>query len=135
MSAVRPLGPLRWVIIALTVATAAIHLWLAFQFPGQPDRVFILNGLGYLVLLALLFLPIPALQRYHGWITWILIAYTAITVVGWVFLGLGSPFSGMAIDMGSPLTWLAYADKIIEIALIVCLWLDWQQRRVAIARG
>lgn len=135
MSGVRPLGPLQWVIIALTVATAAIHLWLAFQFPGQPDLVFILNGLGYLALLAFLFLPVSGLQRYHNWIAWMLIAYTAVTVVGWVFLGLGSPLSGMAIDLRSPLTWLAYTDKIIEIALIVCLWLDWQQRRTAVTRS
>ena len=135
MSAARPFGPLQWAIVALTIATAVIHLWLAFQFPGQPDRVFILNGIGYLALLALLMLPVPALQRYHGWIAWILIAYTAITVVGWVFLGVGSPLSGVAIDFGSPLTWLAYVDKLIELALIGCLWLDWQRRRTPVARS
>ena len=41
---------LRIGIVVLTLATALIHLQLNF-----PDPVFILNGLGYLTLLAALF--------------------------------------------------------------------------------
>lgn len=69
-SAVAP-GTLRIGIIVLTAATALIHLQLNF-----PDPVFILNGLGYLTLLAALYLPVPQLalprlgalgsSRLHG---------------------------------------------------------------------
>ena len=48
-------GPLRIGVILLTVGTAVIHLYLGLQ--GFP--LFILNGLGYLALLAALILPIP----------------------------------------------------------------------------
>lgn len=104
----RKLGPLQYGIIALTLATAAIHFFLLF-----PDKVFILNALGYLTLLGALYLPIPALDRYHNWVRWALIIYTAITVVLWAFIGSRE--------------WLAYLTKAIEIALIVLLWIEGQQ--------
>jgi hypothetical protein len=50
---------LRAGIVLLTLGTALIHLQLDF-----PDPVFILNGLGYLTLLAALYLPIPRIARY-----------------------------------------------------------------------
>lgn len=52
---------LRIVVILLTLATAIIHLQLNF-----PDPIFILNGLGYLGLIAALSLPIPQLEDYQG---------------------------------------------------------------------
>ena len=42
-------------VVLLTLTTATVHLSLLF-----PDPAFILNGLGYLALLAALYLPIPA---------------------------------------------------------------------------
>ncbi len=110
MSKTHAMGPLQWAIILLTVATAAIHLVLGLQFAGGIDPIFILNGIGYLGLVALLYLPIPALERYRGIIRWVLIAYTAVTVLAWVQIGVRSP--------------TAYIDKTIEIALILCLWVD-----------
>ena len=53
--------PIRLGIIALTIATAIVHLYLGFQ--GLP--LFVLNGLGYLALLAALCLPIPRLDPYR----------------------------------------------------------------------
>ena len=50
---------LRTVIAVLTLVTALINLQLNF-----PDPVFILNGLGYLTLLAALYLP--SLPRYRN---------------------------------------------------------------------
>lgn len=116
MNTARAFGPLQWAIVLLAAATAAIHLWLAFQFPAGPDPLFILNGLGYLGLTALLYLPIPALARYRNLVRWVLIAYTLVTVLAWVFIGVRSP--------------LAFVDKAIEIALVICLWLEWSQARV-----
>lgn len=92
-------------IILLTLGTAGIHLQLAF-----PDPVFILNGLGYLGLLAALYLPVPQLARYQNIARWTLICYTALTVVLWMFIG--------------ERTTIGYADKVIEVALIALLLIE-----------
>lgn len=56
---------LRVGIVALILGTAFIHLSLNF-----PDPVFILNDLGYLALLAALFLPIERIARYRNVARW-----------------------------------------------------------------
>jgi uncharacterized membrane protein len=95
-----------WIgIIVLTLATAFIHLQLNF-----PDPVFILNGLGYLALLAALYLPVPQLARYRNVLRLALIGYTALTIFLWILLGARTP--------------IGYIDKIIEVALISLLLLD-----------
>lgn len=99
------IGLLQWGIILLTIATALVHFSLLF-----PDVVFILNGLGYLTLLAALYLPLPQLAGYRRMIRWALLGYTALTIVLWLIMG----------------SWilLAYIDKTIEVILIVLLWLE-----------
>jgi hypothetical protein len=54
------INPLKVGVIVLTIGTALIHLYLGLQ--GFP--LFILNGLGYLTLLAALTLPIPRISQY-----------------------------------------------------------------------
>lgn len=92
-------------IALLTLATAIIHLQLAF-----PDPVFILNGLGYLALLAALYLPIPQLTQYRHLVRWVLLGYTALTIFLWVLFGASTP--------------IGYADKVIEVVLITLLILS-----------
>ncbi|GIV73335.1 MULTISPECIES: DUF7475 family protein [Caldilinea] len=106
---------IQWGIIVLTVITAVIHIWLGVGFLDSGGLLFVLNGLGYLGLLVLLLAPIAALNPYRTWIRWVLIAYTAVTVIAWVFIGTRSM--------------VAYIDKIVEVALIVLLWLDGQRQR------
>jgi hypothetical protein len=96
---------LRAGIALLTLGTALIHLQLAF-----PDPVFILNGLGYLALLAALFLPIPQIARYRNAVRWVLVGYAALTVFLWVLIGARTP--------------IGYIDKAIEVALITLLLLE-----------
>lgn len=96
---------LRAGIVLLTMATALIHLQLAF-----PDPAFILNGLGYLTLLAALYLPIPRVARYRSIVRWALIGYTALTIFLWILLGARTP--------------IGYIDKIIEILLILLLLVE-----------
>jgi hypothetical protein len=102
-------GPIQIGIILLTVATAVIHLAL-----GIPDRfmMFILNGIGYLVLVTALYLP--QLSKYQTWTRWALIAFTAVTILGWVIIGARSP--------------IGYVDKLIEVALIVLLFVEMRQK-------
>jgi hypothetical protein len=96
---------LRVGIVLLTLATALIHLQLAFPDPG-----FILNGLGYLTLLAVLYLPVLPLARYRSIVRWALIGYTALTILLWILLGAR--------------TSIGYIDKIIEILLILLLLVE-----------
>lgn len=100
------LGGLQIGIILLAAATAVIHFSLVF-----PDTLFILNGLGYLALVAALYLP--QFREYRSLVRWALMAYTALTVILWIAIGVRST--------------LAYVNKLIEIALIVLLFLEYRE--------
>ena len=108
MQARTQLGLLQGGIILLTIATAVVHFSLLF-----PDVLFILNGLGYLALLAMLYLPISQLANYRHGVRWTLLGYTALTVILWVIMGSRTSF--------------AYIDKAIEVFLIILLWLESRQ--------
>jgi hypothetical protein len=92
-------------VIVLTIGTALIHFSLLF-----PDPMFIMNGLGYLALLAALYLPIPQLAGRQRLVRWVLIGYTLLAVVIWAAIGSRIP--------------IAYLDKIIEVLLIVLLVIE-----------
>jgi hypothetical protein len=99
-------GPLRIGVIVLTIGTAVIHLYLGLQ--GFP--LFILNGLGYLALLAALTLPIPRISDYRSLTRWVLAGYTTLTILLWILVGARTP--------------IGFADKIIELALVALLLLE-----------
>mgnify|MGYP005845166779 CR=1 FL=1 len=103
-------GLLQVGIILLALATAMMHFLLIF-----PDVLFILNALGYVALLAALYLPIPFLVGYRRWSRWALLGYTALTVVLWAAIGQRDLY--------------AYTNKLIELVLIVLLWLEGRQAR------
>jgi len=112
MTSMRPAEiAVRVAIIILTAATAIIHFRQAFLFL-IPDILFVLNGLGYLGLLAALYLPIPQLSGYKNIIRFVLIGYTALTIILWFVITGGF---GMSI---------AYIDKVIEAVLIVMLAIE-----------
>jgi hypothetical protein len=92
-------------IVVLTLGTAFIHFSLNF-----PDPVFILNGLGYLALLAALYLPIPQLESRRDIVRWALVGFAVLTIFLWILFGVRGP--------------LGYADKAIEVVLIVLLLLE-----------
>ena len=94
-------------IIVLILATAIIHLMLG-------RSLFILNGLGYLGLLAALFLPIPFLLPYRKSVHWVLMGYVALTIVLYFVFRGSQAFSNP----------LGLIDKTIEIILLVFLWLQ-----------
>lgn len=96
---------LRLGVIFLTLTTAIIHLYLGSL--GLP--LFVLNGLGYLALLATLYLPIPQLNPYRSSIRWVLVGYTALTIVLWLVI------------TGGASTTIGYIDKIVEVLLIILL--------------
>jgi hypothetical protein len=103
-------------IFVLTVATAVIHLYLALSAIGSMGfnfgvMLFILNGLGYLGLLAVLQLPIQQLARFRSAARWALIAFAALTIV-------------LFFLMAPVYTVIGYVDKAIEVALIALLLAD-----------
>ena len=103
-------------IFVLTVATAGIHLYLALSAIGSMGfnggvMLFILNGLGYLGLLALLQLPIRQLARFRSAARWALIAFAALTIV-------------LFFIMAPEYTIIGYVDKAIEVVLIALLLAD-----------
>lgn len=112
-------GSVQIAIILLTVATAAVHLYLAFvimpRITSSVDIPFLLNGLGYLGLLAALYLPLGFLDPWKSLIRWVLLGYTVLTILLWVI-------------MAGERTTLGYVTKAIEVALAILLYLESQQR-------
>ena len=104
-------APLGTAVIVLAAGTAAIHIYLGLS--GLP--LFVLNGLGYLTLVAALHLPISQLARYTSVVRWALICYTTLTIFLWVIVGARTP--------------IGYADKLVEVALISLLLIEDRRER------
>ena len=105
------LGGMQIGILLLATATALIHLWLGIS---AGLIMFIANGLGYLTLAAAAYLPIAALANLRKWAKWGLLAFTAVTIIGWVLIGERST--------------IGFVDKAIEVLLIILLFLDLRQQ-------
>ncbi len=100
-------------VIVLTVITALIHLFLGIgQLPSPFGIVFVLNGLGYLALLAGLYF-VPQVANMRSLIRWALLGFTAVTFVAY-FIVNPDPFGGV----------LGLADKAVELVLMVLLWME-----------
>ena len=97
--------------------------------PLPLPALFLLNFIGYIVLTAALYLPavlqFQPLLRYQRVIRWLLIVYTAVTVLLWFLITGGG--GGL----------YAYIDKPIEVALIILLLIDDRQasRQARLQRG
>ena len=90
-------------IIALAAITGIIHLVLGFQIP---DELFILNGIGFFGLTALLYF-VPQAAQYRTIIHYALIVYTIITIIAYfAFQGVGG--------FSSPVGMLT---KLVEVVL------------------
>ena len=103
-------------VILLTLITAAVHLSLLF-----PDTAFILNGLGYLTLLAALYLPIPQLVPHRRIVRLTLIGYAILTILLWVAIGERSL--------------LGFSTTADEVALVILLVLEGRRIRARRADG
>jgi hypothetical protein len=81
--------------------------------PIPMPMLFLLNGIGYLVLVAALYLP--ALAQYQPIVRWALILFTALTIVMYFLVN------------GLRLNPIGIFDKLVEIALIVLLFIEGRQ--------
>ncbi len=110
MDMVAKLSSRQKAIVGLTVATALIHIVLGVISGGTFLIIFLLNGLGYLALLAALyFLPQFAAQR--SMVRWALLAFTAVTFILYFAFNASNPWNPMGL-----------VDKAIELILIILLW-------------
>ena len=104
----------RRLIIVFTVVTAVIHLVLGFGFlPDALAIAFVLNGLGYLALLAGIYF-IPQMAAQAAMLKKVLLGFTAVTIVLYFVMNGGAAFSNI----------MGLVDKVVEIALVAVLWRD-----------
>lgn len=94
-------------IILLTLAAAAIHVSRAVVNP-HITALFLLNALGYVVLMALLCLPLTAVATYRELARRTLIGYAGLTFVLFFVWGF----------MKGEWPAIGFVDKVIEAALI-----------------
>ena len=102
----------QWGVVGLTVLSAFIHLGLGLR----GDFLLLLNGLGYIGLLALLVAPIAFLAGYQQWVRGLLLVYTAVTFIGYFALHTPAAYSNTGL-----------LTKAIELGLMVCVGVQlWQ---------
>lgn len=101
---------LRAIVLVTGLITALIHLVLLNVGMGTIDPLFTLNGLGYLALLAALFLDLPVVSKQRTLVHWAFMAFAAVTILAWAI-------------MGRPYTVLGYFTKLDELILIAALLL------------
>lgn len=102
----------RILIILLAVATAAIHFSRAVVDPAI-RVLFILNGLGYLFLVGILYIPLRQFSSHRRLIRKTLMGYTAVTILLYFVWGV------MSAEWVLP---LGPVDKLIEVAMFGLLW-------------
>jgi hypothetical protein len=106
-------------VIALTLATAAIHVSRALA-NSHIAALFTLNAIGYVVLLGLLYLPTPLLGQTRLAARWTLVGYATVTFVLYFIWGM------MKAEWLVP---VGPADKVIEVVLIALLLVQAQRER------
>ena len=114
-------------IILLGLFTALLHLAAAFDkalFPGSPDPLFILNGLGFIGLLGAYFLPIKFFQEHHKLVWQVLFGYVILTIVAWLVIWVGLNVIKDGVPFFSHDSLYGVPAKIAEVTLLGLLWSD-----------
>lgn len=110
---------LQWAVIGLTGFTALVHLFLGLTNLSGPIQtlgiMWLLNGIGYLVLLGGVTGQTPVLKNNKPLAHYALMTYAGITIVAY-FLVSG-------VLRGEPLGWLGPIDKLAEVLLIMATYL------------
>lgn len=103
---------LRIIIAILTLITAAIHFYMGFRSLGDTLGIlFLLNGVGYLALLAAFWLDIP--KGRASLVRMALMAFAAVTFVAYFVVNRGFSFQNT----------IGLVTKLDELLLIVALYL------------
>lgn len=104
---------LRAAILVMGLVTAIVHLIIlplrGLDALEDLDYLFILNGLGYIVLLVVFFTN-PAFDRGRTpLLHYAFIAYSLATILAWFALG----------DMSDKLAWVTKLDEVLLIGAVV----------------
>lgn len=120
----------RYLIILLTLITVGIHIYfytqgkgLVFSGPFIIFTFFLLNAIGYLVLLGLLYLPLGLPESLHRLVRPVFIGYTILTIVLYFVVNL--------MPNG---TWswpVAPIAKLDEVILVWQLWAEGKETKPA----
>lgn len=102
---------LQTVILILGAITAVIHLALAFVF-GSFDAIFLLNGLGYIVLLWALLKTPAFLDGLKSLLPWVTILYTLVTIVLFFVFNAETGYGPLGL-----------ITKVDEVLLIVAVFM------------
>lgn len=104
----------RIAIVVLGLLTALVHLYLFYMGAsrGRPSYLFLANGVGYLVLLGAFFATLTSKAQIRNLVSYLLMAYAALTIVAWVVMNGGRFLLGLSI-----------VTKLAEILLIAVLWM------------
>jgi hypothetical protein len=112
----------RTLIIILTLITAGIHVYFYTTGPGftltGPDKLFtlfLLNAIGYLGFLGLLYLPIGLPNSFHRLVRPLFIGYTILTILLYVIISWTSGIWSVP---------LAPIAKLAELILVWQLWAE-----------
>ena len=111
---------LRIAVIALTLITAVIHLFLAVTSFGDPTMqtlsvLWLLNSIGYVVLLGGVLGITPILGENKNLAHYALMGFAAITIVAYFLMS--------GVLSGEPIGVLGPVDKVDEVLLIVATYL------------
>lgn len=103
------IGPISWVVILTTLATAAIHFYLV---PAEFDKgatgygtLFVLTGVGYLAALAVMYLPWPQMSPLRGLARLAIIGIALAAIIAYLVLGFFDT--------------LGWVTKVIEALLVI----------------
>ncbi len=104
---------LRTLILVFTLITAFVHLTLGIGSlsEGFFGILFILNAIGYVVLLVALLRPFAFLQGQGRLVHYALMAFAAVTIIAW--LVMNGDFTSL----------IGVVTKLDELLLIVVVWL------------
>lgn len=108
------LSGIQWGVVGLAVLTAVIHLVLGLGAPEPMFMIlFVLNGIGYLALIAALYF-LRSFAASRSLIRWALLGFTAVTIILYFAFNGADAFNSA----------FGLVDKAIEVLLIVLLLLD-----------
>jgi len=107
----------RTLIVILTLITAVIHFYFFSTDPkgGSLFILFLLNGIGYLGLLGLLYLPLGLPESLHRLVRPVFIGYTILTIVLYIIISAQSGIWSFP---------LAPIAKVAEVLLTWQLWAE-----------
>jgi hypothetical protein len=113
----------RTLIILLTLITAGIHFYFFTTGSGLLFTMFLLNALGYLGLLGLLYLPLKLPASLHRLIRPVFIGYTILTIGLYIFIGATSGI------------WSVPLAPISKVAEAILAWQLWAEGREQMKSG